>query len=454
MKAKKIFTSKLKLPDAQKFGEDFVWGVASSAFQAEGAPFSGGKSSSIWDTYVLKNYLSDRNGEIDTPNFYHRYKQDIDLIKELNFNHFRFSLSWPRIMPDGTGRINTKGTDFYHRVIDYCLENNVQPWLTLYHWDLPQTLQDKGGWKNRDILDWFAEFTYTATKQYGDKVKDWMVLNEPMSFTGLGYFMGYHAPQKKGLLNFLPAAHHAMLCQGIGGRIIREEVKNSHVGTTYSVSAIKPKAKTKRHQQAAQRLDALMNRFYIEPVLGMGYPLDKVPNLKFINRFVKDGDMEQAPFDFDFIGLQYYFRVVARYSPCPPILWAKEVPARHRNVPINTLDMEIYPDGMLKILKQFATYKNLPPIYITESGVCLDDKLENNRVKDKARINYHKAYLRKIRKAQKLGIDVRGYFNWSLNDNFEWSEGTDPRFGLIYTDYESQKRIIKDSGLWFKKYLE
>jgi len=439
---------------ASSFGGSFSWGVASSAFQTEGAPDVDGKGKSIWDTYT-RSGKKNRNIEhaSDTNNFYYHYKTDVRLLKEMNFGSFRFSLSWSRILPKGTGTINQKGIGFYNNLIDTCLENNITPWATLYHWDLPQSLQDKKGWVNRDIISWFEEYAYLAAKQFGDRVKNWMVLNEPMAFTSLGYLFGVHAPEKHGFRNFIPAMHHAALCQAIGGRVLRENVPGCNVGTTFSCSVVEPIDNQPKNIKAAARIDAALNRLYIEPLLGMGYPVNELPFLKGVSKYIKEGDFERLKFDFDFIGLQYYYRVIVKHHRLPPFN-AIEVRPAFRGVLTNEMGFEVYPKGIYKILDKYSAYPQIKKIIITESGVCYMDFLTSGKViKDYDRAEYHQQILSYILKAKNEGIPVDGYFVWSLTDNFEWGEGIVPRFGLIYIDYHNQMRIMKESGKWFKKFL-
>ncbi|MDO6803236.1 GH1 family beta-glucosidase [Wenyingzhuangia sp. 1_MG-2023] len=434
------------------FPSNFKWGVTTSAYQNEGAHDKDGKQASIWDTFT--NHPNFKHGHVnEATNFYEKYKEDILKIKELNLECFRFSLSWSRLLPEGIGKVNADGINFYHKVIDYCLELDIEPWITLYHWDLPQALENKGGWTNRDILKWFEEYVELCSYEYGDKVKKWIVLNEPMSFIGLGYFTGLHAPGKKGINNFLPAAHHATLCQAIGGKILRKNVKDAYIGTTFSCSHVSPVNRLAKHKKAAQRIDAMLNRFFIEPSLGLGYPKDIITGLSVIESYFAPGDDELMKFDFDFIGIQYYFRVVAKFSLLPPVLFATEIPAIQRDVKVNNMGMEIYPKGLLKVLKKFSAYKNVKDIYITESGVCFDDEIIKGKIKDSNRIKYFKKTFEFTLKAIEKGINVKGYFVWTLVDNFEWAEGTKARFGLIHNDFVTQKRTFKKSALWLQSFL-
>lgn len=437
---------------ASDFNSDFVWGIANSAYQTEGKYNSYGKGSSIWDTFTNNKNSINETGD-EATDFYTHYESDIKTASDLNLKAFRFSISWPRIFPEGYGKINLEGVAFYHCLIKCCVKHKLEPWITLYHWDLPQKLEDLGGWTNRAILTWFSEYVNFCTKEYAANVKYWIILNEPMSFTGLGYFIGYHAPGKKGLQNFLRAAHHAALCQAIGGRIVRANVKNAEVGTTFSCSVVKAKNRFPRHVKAAKRLDILLNRLFIEPLFGMGYPYDGFPALQQIEKYIMPGDLEALCFDFDFIGIQYYFRVVAKHSPFTPYLFAKDVPATRRNVKVNNMNMEVYPKGMYKVLKQFNKYKGIKQLYITETGICLDDIIQGGQVKDKKRIKYIKKTLKYVHKAILEGIAVKGCFWWTLVDNFEWAEGYKARFGIVYNDFKTQKRTIKKSGYWLQSFL-
>jgi beta-glucosidase len=437
------------------FGRNFKWGVATAAYQIEGAYNIDGKGLSIWDTFSHKKGKI-KNGDTGdvSCDFYHRYHDDIALIRFMNMKVHRFSTAWTRVLPDGIGKINQKGLDFYHRVIDRTLELDLEPWITLYHWDLPQALQDKGGWTNRDIIGWFSEYVNLMTRTYGDKVKNWMVLNEPMAFVPLGYMLGIHAPGEKGLSNFMAATHHTAMCQAEGGRIIRANVSDARAGTTYSCSWIDPKNDNERHRKAAVKFDVLFNRLFIEPALGLGYPVNDLKLLHRLEKYIKPYDEEKLKFDFDFIGLQNYTRMIARWALFPPVVWANRVKPE-KILPreeLTEMGWEVFPEGMYKILKQFARYKK--EIVITENGAAFPDTVENGAVHDTKRIRFFKDYLAQVLKAKKEGVNISGYLVWTLMDNFEWAEGYRPRFGLVYVDFKTQQRIIKDSGLWFKEFLK
>ncbi len=441
--------------EKQLFGQDFKWGVAISALQNEGATNDDGKGPSIWDTFSKqKGKIKDHSNPDTATDFYHRYAEDLDLVRKLNFSNFRFSLAWARILPNGSGAINRKGLDYYHRIIDYCLEKQIEPWVTLYHWDLPQALENKGGWTNRDVIKWFSEYAEICAQEFGDKVKNWLVMNEPMGFTSLGYFTGMHAPGKKGMGNFLKAAHHVALSQAAGGKILRENIPDSNIGNTFSCSVIEPVDQKLKNIRATHRTDALLNRLFLEPALGLGYPVADLPVLKKMEKYIRPEDTDNLPFDFDFIGIQYYFRIVARHSPWMPWIHAVQVPAKKRDVPLNQLNLEVFPEGMYTMLQYFNKYPQIKKLLVSESGVCFEDHITTgNKVMDTDRIAYFKATLDQILRAKNEGVPVEGFFAWTLTDNFEWNEGYRPRFGLIYTDYSTQQRIIKDSGYWFRDLL-
>ncbi len=436
------------------FGPDFKWGVAAAAYQSEGAWNLDGKGESNWDYFsrIPGKIANGENADVSA-DFYHRYSEDIDLIKSMNFKVFRFSVSWPRILPAGTGAVNAKGIDFYHRVIDKCLSVGVEPWITVYHWDMPQVLEAQGGWTNRKIIDWFSEYVNVLTKEYGGKVKNWMVMNEQLAFTGNGYMNGVFAPGKKSIGAFMKAVHHATLANAEGGRIIRKNVPDANIGTTLANTWVEPVDQDEKNIEAAARMDAIMNRLFIEPALGLGYPVDTIPMLKKLKSYYEEGDEQMMIFDFDFIGIQYYYRTIAKKSIIPGMR-AKEIPASERNVPYNEMGGEVYPEGLYNILKKFSQYKGIRNLIVTENGTCVPDKLENGQVHDKERTGYYKNHLAAVLKAKKEGVNVNGYFAWSPTDNFEWDKGYSPRFGLVYVDFKTLERYIKDSGLWFREFLK
>lgn len=438
----------------QHFGEDFKWGVSTAAYQVEGAFDLDGKGLSIWDVFANTQgkIHANQNANV-TCDFYHHYAQDIALMSSLNIPNFRFSLSWSRIMPNGIGAINYKGIEFYNKVIDFCLDLGIEPWITLYHWDIPYNLEKKGGWTNRSIIDWFSEYVQVCVKAFGNRVKHWMILNEPMVFTGAGYFLGIHAPGRKGLKSFLAAAHHAALCQAEGARIVKAMLPDSKVGTTISCSHIQPFRNTEADRLAAVRVDALVNRLFIEPLVGEGYPVKDFKLLQRLEQFVKDGDEARVEFEMDFIGIQNYTREMVAYSFYTPLIWAKIIKADRRNVERTSMNWEVYPPCIYEMLKKFSAYKKVGELIVTENGAAFPDKIVNGEVHDKERSQYLQQHIQQVLKAKQEGVNVQGYFVWSFTDNFEWVEGYQPRFGLVHVDFQSQKRIVKASGEWYSSFI-
>lgn len=437
-----------------QFGQDFLWGVSTAAFQIEGAHDADGKGSSIWDVFTSqKGKVKNGHHALTACDFYNSYQKDIDLISHLNIPNFRFSISWPRIMPTGTHPVNQAGIDYYNKIIDSLLEQGIEPWVTLYHWDLPHALEVKGGWTNRDSVSWFSEYVEVCAKHFGDRVKNWMVINEPSVFTGAGYFLGIHAPGKKGITNYLKAMHHVTLATAAGGKILRDKVADANIGTTFSCTHIEPFSQNAKDIEAAKRVDTLLNRTFIEPILGMGYPQKDLAVLKKLNNYIKEDDGNNLAFDFDFIGLQCYTREVVKASLLTPYIGAELISAEKRNVIATDMGWEVYPPALYHILKRFNAYEGIRKIIITENGAAFPDTVTNGKVYDIKRTHFIQDHLEQILKAKEEGLNVHGYFVWSLTDNFEWAEGYNARFGLIHVDFETQKRTIKHSGLWFRDFL-
>jgi beta-glucosidase len=438
------------------FGDNFKWGISTAAYQIEGGHNADGKGPSIWDEFSNKKnkIFSNQNGNTAC-DFYNHYADDIALIYKLGITNYRFSVSWSRILPQGIDAVNYKGIEFYNKVIDFCLELGIEPWITLYHWDLPQALQQQGGWINRDMVEWFSEFVRCCIKNFGDRVRYWMILNEPMVFTGAGYFLGVHAPGKKGLSNFLAAAHHAALCQAEGGRIIRSMKSDSKIGTTFSYSHIEPyRNASQKDIAAAVKVDALLNRMFLEPLLGMGYPAKDLKILERMERFMYAGDEAKLAFDMDFTGLQNYTRELVTHAPFMPFVKAKIVKAARRNVPQTLMGWEVHPPAIYKALKRLNGYKQIKEIIVTENGAAFADTHEDGRINDFMRVKYLQDHIAQVLTAKQEGVRVNGYFVWTLLDNFEWAEGFYPRFGLVYVDFDTQQRVIKNSGRWYSHFLK
>jgi len=440
---------------ASSFGKDFIWGAATASYQIEGAWDVDGKSLSIWDTFASKKgKIKDKSDGKLACDFYHRYPEDIAIMKSLGLDAFRFSLAWTRILPEGGGRVNQKGIDFYKRVIEACLERGVQPWVTLYHWDLPQCLQDKGGWRNRDIIDQMGEYTDVCTRAFGDTVQNWMIFNEPSVFTSAGYMLGVHAPGERGWFSHLQAVHHVAMAQAAAGRVAKSNLPNANIGTTFSMTQVEPYTNSELDIRAADRVDAFINRMFLDPLLGKGYPFASNKYLRHIERYMHEGDEQILQHDFDFIGLQTYTRTVIQHKWWVPFVQALPVSMKKlKPQGITEMGWEVYPEGIYYLLKKLHAYDNMPPLYVTENGAALPEQKLVDRVEDPLRVKYLQDYIHQVYRAKSEGVDVRGYFIWSLLDNFEWAEGYRPRFGIVHVDYATQGRTIKDSGRWIKDWL-
>lgn len=449
------------------FGDGFTWGVATASYQIEGAWDADGKGPSIWDTFThgkvlgLRSPIRDRsNGDVAC-DFYHRYPEDVALLDELGFGAKRFSVSWPRVLPEGTGRINRAGLDFYSRVVDECLERGVEPWITLYHWDLPQALQERGGWTDRDVVAWFAEYVGVVADALGDRVRHWMVFNEPLSFVMLGQLLGVHAPGRRGLRSFQSSLHHVNLSQAAGARVLRDRVPGAVVGTSHYLTDVRPTGSSAVHHLAARSADAFLNRAFLEPNLGLGYPIADCRLLAGVERYQRDGDEVDVLVDWDFLGVQYYTRLAAPPLPVPG-LWTVPMFGRDfRRFDLTATGWEVQPEGLHAVLMRAHAYGRFPRLVVTENGAAYPDELVGDPVDPRAepyvpdarRIHFYERHLEQVRRARRDGAPVDGYFAWSLMDNFEWAEGYGPRFGLVYVDYPTQRRIVKDSGRWFQRFL-
>ncbi|MFY7651879.1 MAG: glycoside hydrolase family 1 protein [Chitinophagaceae bacterium] len=440
----------------KQFGNDFQWGIAISAAQNEGAYLTDGRSLSIWDQFAkTKGKIKDGGKPSVACDFYHRYKDDLLLVKALGFQVFRFSISWSRILPDGIGRVNKAGIQYYHNVIDECLSLGLVPYITLYHWDLPLCLEKQGGWSSHLLLKWFTRFVTVCAEEYGSKVKNWIVLNEPFGFTSLGYMVAQHAPGKMSVSQFMSAIHNAVLAQAEGGRILRKLVPNAHIGTSFSCSEVMPYTTKPNDILAAKRADILLNRLMIEPALGRGYPQDDhFPFLEKLQLHTKAWKyVDKMTFNFDFIGIQNYFALTVKHNSLIPYLQASEVKAAKRKVPHTAMGWEINADSFYRMLKRYWLYGSVKSIIVTEGGAYFKDEWVNGRINDSERIQYFKDYLQALNRAQQEGVNIKGYFAWTLMDNFEWAEGYKARFGIVHHDHKTQLRTIKESGHWWRNFL-
>jgi beta-glucosidase len=442
---------------ASDFGEHFLWGVGMSAPQNEGAALEDGRGLSIWDVFSRRvTAISGGGKPTHASMFYYRYKDDLLLVKALGFRTFRFSISWSRVIPHGTGKVNQAGLQFYHALLDECLALGLTPMVTLYHWDLPQALQREGGWTNHQVVKWFNRYVKLCLQEFSGKVKYWIIMNEPFAFTALGYMTGMHAPGKIGPRSFYLAAHHAALATAEASRLIRSMDPYAIVGSSFSFSETQPYRPTKNDLAAAQKADLLLNRFFLEAALGMGFPMtDSFPVIEkfhLFNRTWRYRDAYQC--DLDFIGFQNYFSVTVRNNPFVPYLGASEVSAQARRMPYTALGWEINPDSCYRMLHRIAAYPGVQRIIITEGGCAENEQLNQGKIEDTLRIHYFKQYLSAVYRAKSEGVPIDGYLVWTLTDNFEWAFGYSARFGLVRVDFPGQLRTIKESGYWFRAFLE
>jgi len=431
----------------RQFPDGFLWGTATAAYQIEGAHDADGKAPSIWDTF---SHLPGKIENGDTGDVacdhYHRYREDVGLMSELGLNAYRFSISWPRVLPAGTGASNRPGLDFYQRLVDALLERKITPFITLYHWDLPQALQDQGGWARRDIATAFGEYAGLMGRTLGDRVKHWITLNEPFAFVAIGHLFGVHAPGIADAPTAFQASHHVNLAHGEAVRALRASVPGSRIGITQVSMPVYPASDTDADRTAARRFDGFTNRWYWEPSLIGRYPDDVLERLGRAAPKIEPGDLDRVAPPIDFFGHNSYSRAVVRDDPSSIMVGATQIETRN---PKTEMGWEIYPDHLYDALTRITRDYRAPDIYITENGAAFRDQPVNGVVDDPQRIDYLRTHLAACHRAIADGVKLRGYFCWSLLDNFEWAYGFSKRFGLIYTDFPTQRRIVKASGRFF-----
>jgi beta-glucosidase len=443
------------------FPKNFFWGTATAAYQIEGAWRDDGKGESIWDRFAhTPNKI--RNGDTGDSacDSYHRWREDIALMRAMNLNSYRFSISWPRVQSSGSGPANSRGVDYYSRLVDALLEARIRPLVTLYHWDLPQALEDAGGWPNRDTASRFADYVALVSRSLGDRVSDWMLLNEPSAFVDLGYLEGTHAPGRKSLVDFLRASHTVNLAQGEGFRALKAVRPMARVGTAFSMSPCEPATSSEEDKLAAERAHAIVNVWFLDPALKGRYP-DALAFLPETVMGIQSGDLEKMKAPLDFIGINLYYRTIAsapsaieRVSRAQQWLFPVKM-AGGEEGPKTDMGWEVWPQALYDMVTRITRDYNRPVIEITESGCSYNDGPDaNGMIHDSRRIEYHRQYLQALAQAMADGADVRGYHAWSLMDNFEWAEGFSQRFGLAYVDFKTQKRTIKESGRWYGKGAE
>ena len=441
------------MTDTIRFPAGFLWGAATSAYQIEGSPLADGAGPSIWQRFTHTPGLTANGDTGDIAcDHYRRYEDDVALMAELGLNAYRFSISWSRILPEGKGRVNRKGLDFYDRLVDALLAKGIQPTATLYHWDLPVALDDRGGWLNPDIAGWFADYAQVAFRALDDRVPMWSTLNEPWVVTDGGYLHGLLAPGHRNHFEAPLATHHLMLAHGDAVQAYRAEGKH-RIGIVVNLAPKDPVSDGQGDRDAANRDDAYMNRQYLDPVLRGTYPDEMREIFGRAWPAFSDADMTRIRQPIDFVGINYYTRNVVRDDPKALPVRAGYVPQRHHA--ITETGWEVYPKGLTDILVWVTERYGAIPLYITENGAAFYDPPTpvEGRVQDYLRVDYYRTHLRAAHEAMRRGVDLRGYFAWSLLDNFEWSLGYAKRFGIVHVDYASQVRTVKDSGRFYSEVI-
>lgn len=439
--------------DFPLFPEGFALGAATAAYQIEGGVHSDGRGESIWDRFSHTPGKIERGETGDVASdHYHRWAEDVGLMADLKLNAYRFSVAWPRILPQGSGAVNPAGLDFYDRLVDALLDRGIEPFVTLYHWDLPQALLDAGGWPERFVVDLFADYAATVVRRLGDRVQKWITFNEPWVFAFVGHYLGHHAPGLTDLRAALQVVHHALLSHGKAADAIRANSRTeSQVGITLSLNHVDSATDRQADLDAARRFDGYFNRWFLDPLFHGRYPDDMLAFWEDRAPEVQPGDLAGLPQRLDFLGINNYSRfVVGEGSELPMHVTSHRPPGIYTE-----MGWEVYPDGLYELLMRVHRDYGPRCIYITENGAAFPDVLlPGGVVDDPMRAEYLHDYLFAAQRALHEGVPLRGYFVWTLVDNFEWAHGFSKRFGLIYVDYATQARFIKASGHWYRQMIE
>ncbi|CAM4284630.1 GH1 family beta-glucosidase [Vibrio agarivorans] len=440
--------NKYQLPQDSKLrSPEFVFGVATSSYQIEGGVMEGGRTPSIWDTFCKKPGAVDNgdNGDVACDH-YHLWKQDIEMIQGLGVDAYRLSIAWPRILPRD-GEVNPEGLAFYEQIIDECHARGLKVFVTLYHWDLPQYLEDKGGWLNRETAYKFAEYAEVVSRHFGDKIDVYTTLNEPFVSAFLGYRWGEHAPGIKGEREGFLASHHLMLGHGLAMPVLRKNAPKSKHGVVFNASP--GYALTPADQAAADYADAENYQWFIDPVLKGEYPALVLDKRADVLPMILEGDLDIISAPVDYIGINYYSRNLVHFNEQGDV--QKVIP---EGAECTYIGWEIYPQGLRDLMVRLnERYDNLPPIYITENGAAGNDELTQNKVNDEQRVRYFQSHLEALDEAVKAGVRIDGYFAWSLMDNFEWAFGYCQRFGIVHVNYNTQQRTLKQSAIAYRNML-
>lgn len=434
-----------------KFPADMKWGTATASYQIEGATKEDGRGPSIWDTFceIPGKVVNGDSGEVACDS-YHRVDEDVAIMKDLGIDVYRFSIAWPRIFPVGRGEVNEKGLAYYHRLVDALLENGIEPMVTLYHWDLPQALQDEGGWDNRETIDAFVNYAELMFNEFSGKVKKWITFNEPWCVSFLSNYMGLHAPGNQNLQLAVNVAHHLHVAHGRTVQKFRSLGFDGEIGYAPNVTWYESYSNKEEDVLACRRGVGEMVEWFFDPVFKGTYPQFMVDWFakKGVRVPILDGDMEVISQPIDFVGINYYSGGVARYKENSGLMDLEPVDMGYEKTDIG---WNIYPEGFYKVLTYLTETYGQVPIYITENGSCYNDEPVDGRVKDDRRIAYLKQHLTSLSRSIDSGVNIKGYISWSLMDNFEWAEGYSMRFGIVFVNYRTLERIKKDSFYWYKQ---
>ena len=434
------------LSRAHSFPADFVWGVATSSFQIEGAAHADGKGPSIWDSFCeVPGAIADASNGLVACEHYDRWQADVDLIASLGVNAYRFSISWPRVQPLGHGAFNEAGLNFYAQLVDALLAKGIAPYVTLNHWDLPQALQDQGGWANRDTVQHFVNYASEIFKRLGNRVAAYTTHNEPWVIAVLGHESGIFAPGLKSRATAVQVSHHLLLSHGMTLQALRAQGCSVPLGIVLNLSPTVPATDSAADQAQARLEDGRLLRWYMDPIFNKGYPQDVMSDLGAQAPHIEPGDLDIIATPMDYLGVNYYTRSVVSADGS----WKPQ----NSGLPLNDMDWEIYPQGLTQLLVRMHKDYPLPPIYITENGGAFPDALQDGQVNDQDRIRYIDEHIDALAQAMAQGVQVHGYMVWSLMDNFEWASGYAKRFGIVHVDYASQKRTLKASAQWYQNFL-
>lgn len=443
--------------DYPQFPHGFLFGTASSAFQIEGSTSTDGRGASVWDSFCKQKGKIKLGHTADTAcDTYREPLRDLDMMARLGLNSYRFSISWSRVLPVGKGQVNQIGLDYYRRLADACLERNLRPFVTLFHWDTPQALYEEcKGFAGRDCAYYFADYTEVVVKALGDRVKDWITLNEPWEHSALGYLLGDHAPGEHNPWHCLGAVHHQLLGHGLALERIRAYCPDGQAGITLSLTPIEPAGPGVKQAAAARMANHFFNDIYLDAIFHGQYTEEFWNRIRPVAPRIHAGDMEAISKPIDFLGINYYSREFSRPAWYVPLLgfWVDEVETHGHEINLDgrlytASGREVYAPAFYDLLMRIKNDYGNPPVIITENGAAFEDIVTEDRVHDPQRVRFLADYMHQAARAIQDGADIRGYFVWSFTDNFEWALGYSARFGLVYVDFDSQQRIVKDSGRW------